>query len=72
MGVLIVAKVDCSCALVRYRDAHDLGALVSKASNLLHRRLCIGGISIRHRLHDDGSITADLHVTNVDGAGLAS
>ena len=62
----------CCRALVGNGDAHDLGALVREAGDLLDGRLGVGGVGVSHRLDDDGSVAADLDVTDVDGAGLAA
>ena len=40
--------------------AHDVGAGLGDAADLVHRRLQVGGLGLGHRLHDDGRAAADL------------
>ena len=52
--------------LARDGDAHDVGARVGHAADLIHRRLEVGRLGLRHRLHDDGRSAADRHVASID------
>jgi hypothetical protein len=40
-------------------DAHQLRARARERLHLARRRLGVGGVGIRHRLHDDGRAAAD-------------
>ena len=58
--------------VVVHRDAHHLGARARERRDLLHCALDIGGIGVRHRLHDDRSVRAGANAPNVDGYGTAA
>ncbi len=40
-------------------DADDLGPCLMQRGHLLDRRVDVGGVRVRHGLHDDGRTTAD-------------
>jgi len=48
-------------------DAHQFRTRAGQFSDLLDRRRYIGGIGIGHRLHHNGSITADRDRANPNG-----
>ena len=52
--------------LARHRDADDVGAGLGDAMDLVHRRLQVGGLGLRHRLHGDRRTAADRHGADVD------
>ncbi len=58
--------------LVRARDAHDIGAGLLKALDLLDRRLDVMGQRIGHRLHRDRRVAADRHLADMDLPTLAT
>ena len=52
--------------VARNRAADEIAARVGDRVDLLHRRVEVGGLRLRHRLHGDGSPAADLHATDVN------
>ena len=52
--------------LARHRAAHDVGARLGDAADLVHRRLQVGGLGLGHRLDRDGRAAADGHGPDVD------
>ena len=52
--------------LVIHRDAHKFRPGGSQLLHLFHRRRRIGGIGIRHGLHDDGRTAAHRHRPDAD------
>ena len=46
-------------AVARHGDADDVGARLGDLVDLVHRRLQVGGLGLRHRLHGDGGAAAD-------------
>ena len=55
--------------LAIHRDAHQLRARLRELRHLLHGGLHVGGIGVRHRLHDDGRAPADGHAANLHRTG---
>ena len=47
-------------------DAHKLGAGASELRYLPYRRVDVGGVGVRHGLHDDRRTTADADTSDVD------
>ena len=58
--------------LVRAGDAHDVGARRLQRLDLADGRLDVGRQRVRHRLHGDRRVAADLHVADADLAALAA
>ena len=54
------------------RAPHDVAAGHGQVVDLLQRAVDVGRLGGRHRLHRDGSVTADGHVAHHDLAGLAT
>ncbi len=52
--------------VARHRDAHDVRARLGDLLDLVHRRLEIRGLGLRHRLHDDRRAAADRDGADVD------
>ena len=60
IGDCTTIVLSASMSLVaRHRDAHDVGARLGDLVDLVHRRLQVGGLGLRHRLHGDGGAAAD-------------
>ena len=58
--------------LVRDGNAHDVAAGRGEFGDLLERRVDIGGLRRRHRLHADLRFTSHTDLPDVDLAGLAT
>ena len=54
------------------RPAHDLRTGFGELESLLEGSGNIGGVRVRHGLHDDGSATADADVSDVDAKSFAA
>ncbi len=50
-------------------DAHQLRTRLRERRNLLHGRVHIRGVGVRHRLHNDGRAPADGHAANLHRNG---
>lgn len=57
--------------LVRTGHAHEIGARLLAAADLVDRRPGIGRRRVRHRLDADWRVAADLKTAHADGAALA-
>jgi hypothetical protein len=57
--------------LVGDGDADDLAANFGQLVDLAQRRRDVRRVRCGHRLDDDGCVSANLHVADVDGLGLA-
>ena len=64
----IVRSAATSCSR-GHRDADDVGARLGDAPDLVHRRLEVGRLGLRHRLHGDGRAAADGDAADVDLPG---
>ena len=58
--------------VVVHRDAHQFRPRASQRFDLHDGALDIGGIGVRHRLHDDRRVAADGDGTHFDGQGMPS
>ena len=61
---IVLQRLDVLVA--RDRDAHDVGARLGDLVDLVHRRLEVRGLGLRHRLHGDGRAAADRDAADHD------
>ena len=61
--IVLSASTSCSRGTAH---AHDVGAGLGDAADLVHRRVEVRGLGLRHRLHGDGRAATDGDAADVD------